>query len=82
MVIWGSIAKIQIVWDIADLFMGIMALINLIVIAKLSNTAFAALKNYSKQKKEGKDPVFYASNIEGLENADCWEQSQEDILGA
>lgn len=82
MVIWGSIAKIQIVWDMADLFMGIMALINLIVIAKLSNTAFAALKDYTKQKKEGKDPVFYVSNIEDLKNAGCWEESQKDILGA
>lgn len=82
MVVFGSVAKVQIVWDMADLFMGIMALINLIVIAKLSNTAFAALKDYAKQKKEGKDPVFYASNIEGLKNAECWEESQEDILGA
>lgn len=82
MVVFGSVSKIQIVWDMADLFMGIMAIINLIVIAKLSNTALAVLKDYTKQKKEGKDPVFYASNIEGLENAECWEESQEDILEA
>ena len=38
-----------------------------------SKYAFAALDDYTKQKKDGiKDPVFYASNIKGLENIECW----------
>ncbi|MCT4595294.1 MAG: alanine:cation symporter family protein [Anaeromicrobium sp.] len=75
MVYFGSVAKIQIVWDLADLFMGLMALINLIAIGLLGHIAFAALKDYARQKKEGKDPVFKASNIEGLTNAECWESN-------
>ncbi|KGM96488.1 sodium:alanine symporter [Clostridium novyi A str. 4552] len=73
MVLFGTIAKIQIVWDLADLFMGTMAIINLIAIWKLSPLAFKVLKDYTRQKKEGKDPVFKASHIEGLVNAECWE---------
>ncbi|QEK13709.1 alanine:cation symporter family protein [Crassaminicella thermophila] len=74
MVLWGSQSAIQIVWDMADLFMGMMAFINLIAIAMLGKIAFAALKDYAKQKKEGKDPVFYADSIDGLKNIECWEK--------
>ncbi|PWQ88305.1 sodium:alanine symporter family protein, partial [Enterococcus faecium] len=35
MVMLGSVATIQIVWDLADLFMGIMAVINLVAIVFL-----------------------------------------------
>lgn len=73
MVIFGSVAKIQIVWDMADLFMGVMAIINLISISRLSKIAFIALKDYDRQKKEGKNPVFTADVIPGLKNAECWE---------
>ncbi|MEH7463039.1 alanine/glycine:cation symporter family protein [Bacillus thuringiensis] len=73
MVMFGSVAAVQIVWDMADLFMGFMVITNLIAIALLGKFAFAALKDYVKQKKEGKDPVFHASSIPGLKNAECWE---------
>ncbi len=76
MVIFGSTSQIQIVWDMADLFMGLMALINLIAIAQLGKIAFAALKDYAKQKREGKDPVFTANSIEGLKNIECWEKKE------
>ena len=73
MVLFGSLVKVQIVWDLADLFMGIMAIINLVAITLLGKYAFAALEDYTKQKKAGiKDPIFYASSIEGLENVECW----------
>ncbi|MBQ6631699.1 MAG: alanine:cation symporter family protein [Romboutsia sp.] len=72
-VLLGSLVKVQIVWNLADLFMGIMAVINLVAIVLLGKYAFAALDDYTKQKKSGiKDPVFYASSIKGLENVECW----------
>ncbi|WMJ79191.1 alanine/glycine:cation symporter family protein [Clostridium sp. MB40-C1] len=82
MVIFGSISKIQIVWDIADLFMALMAITNLIAIAQLSNIAFKALKDYTKQKKKGKNPVFYADSINGLNNTECWEREKSEVLEA
>lgn len=77
MIVFGSIAKVQLVWDLADLFMGFMCIINLIAITLLSKIAFAALHDYMKQKKAGKDPIFYKDSITGIENVECWEHSQD-----
>ena len=68
MVFFGSIASMQFVWDIADVFMGLMAVINLIAIVLLSNIAIKAYKDYATQKQADKDPVFYASSIPELGN--------------
>ena len=58
----------------ADVFMAVMAIINLIAITALGKFAYRALEDYRKQKKNGiKDPVFKASSIEGLENTSEWE---------
>ena len=79
MVLFGSVAKVQLVWDLADVFMGLMAIINLIAIALLGKYAFVVLKDYTDQKKAGiKDPVFVASNIKGLENVECWQEEKEE----
>lgn len=76
MVLFGSLTKVAIVWDLADLFMGLMAIINLVAIALLGKYAFIALNDYTKQKKSGiKNPVFNASNIKGLENIEEWKDS-------
>ncbi|MEK3750561.1 alanine/glycine:cation symporter family protein [Paenibacillus sp. FSL E2-8871] len=77
MIIFGSVAKVQLVWDLADLFMGFMVIVNLIAILLLSKVAFAALKDYKKQKREGKDPVFYKDSIPGLENVEGWDNSSD-----
>lgn len=73
MVFFGSIAEIQIVWNLADVFMGLMAVVNLIAITLLSKQAFAALKDYSNQKMSGiKEPLFKASSIPELKNVSEW----------
>ena len=73
MIIFGSLTKVAIVWDLADLFMSFMAIVNLIAILLLGKFAFKALKNYTDQKKQGvKNPIFKASDIEGLTNVDEW----------
>lgn len=59
------------VWDLADVLMGLMAIINIVVILLIGNIAFKALNNYTKQKNEGKNPVFKAQDI-GLSNTDFW----------
>lgn len=78
MVIFGSISGIQIVWDLADLFMGLMAVINLIAITLLSKVAVQVLRDYVEQRKAGKDPVFHTSNIKGLKNVEAWEQVESN----
>lgn len=78
MIMFGSVAKIGLVWDLGDFFMAFMGLFNLIAIILLGKIAIAALNDYTKQRKEGKDPVFHVSNIPGLKNVECW-GSYDDI---
>ncbi|WP_079509067.1 alanine/glycine:cation symporter family protein [Mesobacillus jeotgali] len=73
MVLFGSVVDLAIVWNLADLFMGIMALINLLAITLLAKIAMAALKDYREQRKQGRDPVFYADSIDGLKGIESWE---------
>lgn len=72
MILFGSVAKIELVWNMGDFFMAFMGLFNLIAILLLGNIAIAALKDYTKQRKQGKDPQFHESTIPGLKNVECW----------
>ncbi|MBO5565035.1 MAG: alanine:cation symporter family protein [Lachnospiraceae bacterium] len=68
----GALMSMGTVWDLADVLMGIMAIINLPVICIAGGTAIKALEDYVEQKKAGKDPVFKASTV-GLEGkTDYW----------
>ncbi|KQB78080.1 sodium:alanine symporter [Clostridium butyricum] len=67
MVLFGATVSMDIVWNLADVFMALMAITNLIAIALLGKIAFKALDDYRAQKKAGiKDPVFKASSIPEL----------------
>ena len=69
----GAILSAGIVWDTADLLQAIMVVINVPVILILGRPAIAALKDYTEQRKAGKNPEFKASSI-GLEGkTDCWQ---------
>ena len=70
-VYFGAQADFDFIWNIADLLMGLMALVNIVVILFLHPIALRVLRDYEKQKKEGKDPVFEAKNC-GIDHTDCW----------
>lgn len=73
MVIFGSVAKISLVWDLADLFMALMAITNLIAISFLGKYAFVALKDYTKQKENGiENPVFDADILPSQQGIEVW----------
>lgn len=67
----GAQADFSLVWNLADITMGCMAIVNIIAIFLLRNIACKALLNYEEQKKAGKKPVFKAADI-GLYNTDVW----------
>lgn len=68
----GSLLDFGFVWNLSDVLMGIMALINLPVIVILGKTALACLDDYVVQRKAGKNPTFKAKTI-GLEGkTDFW----------
>lgn len=70
-VFFGAQADFSMMWNIADITMGCMATVNILVILVLGNTAMKVLKDYEKQKKKGKNPVFKAKDV-GIENTECW----------
>ena len=49
-----------------------MAIVNLPVIVILGGTALKALKDYTDQRAQGKDPVFKAASIGLREKTDFW----------
>ncbi|RAI83849.1 alanine/glycine:cation symporter family protein [Algoriphagus yeomjeoni] len=68
---YGSIKTAEMAWTMGDIGVGLMAWLNIIAIILLRKPAFQALKDYQRQKKEGKDPVFIAKDA-GIDNADFW----------
>ncbi|NBI66687.1 alanine:cation symporter family protein [Pseudoflavonifractor sp. 60] len=68
----GAQLNFGLIWDTADVLMGFMAIVNLPVILILGNTAMKALKDYTDQRSQGKDPVFKASAIGLKEKTDFW----------
>lgn len=71
-VMLGAVISMQLAWDTADLFQALMVVINVPVILILSRPAFAALGDYVSQRKQGKEPVFKASDIGLREKTDFW----------
>ncbi len=72
-VLFGSVLSADLLWGVADITMGGMTLLNMPIIIYLSKYAFAALKDYNRQRKEGKNPVFKASNINLPHKVDYWQ---------
>ncbi|QSH40452.1 sodium:alanine symporter family protein [Lentisphaerota bacterium ZTH] len=67
MVYYGSIEKSEFIWDMADLSMGLMAIVNLIALIMLSGVLFKVQKDYDKQRAAGiREPVFKASDFPEL----------------
>lgn len=71
-VYFGAQLDFALAWDLADIMMGGMALINIPVIFLLCKPAILCLEDYKKQLKEGKEPVFKAKNINLNYKTDFW----------
>lgn len=69
----GAIVSADVVWNFADGAMGFMALVNLVAIALLSGVAFKLLKDYTSQRREGRDPVFTRDRLPGVRGIEVWE---------
>ena len=68
----GAGMEMSMLWNISDVLMGVMAIINIPVILILSNTAMKALKDYERQLKMGVNPVFKSADIGMKQELDCW----------
>ena len=70
----GGVSKLTAVWALADVAMGLMALVNLVAIVLLGKWAFAAIKDFHQQSDAGADPVFIAeeADLPGHLFGDIW----------
>ncbi|MBQ7924958.1 MAG: alanine:cation symporter family protein [Lachnospiraceae bacterium] len=59
----GALADFTLVWNIADITMGLMAVVNIIAIFLLGKVALKVLHHYEQQKKKGQTPVFYEDEV-------------------
>ncbi|MCL1123063.1 alanine/glycine:cation symporter family protein [Shewanella surugensis] len=58
MVMFGSLAKVELVWALADVSMGLMATVNIIALLLLSGLTVRVIQDYCHQLKSGKLPSF------------------------
>ena len=72
-ILLGAGLSAGLLWNIADITMGAMTLVNIPVIVILSKYVVGALKDYEKQRKAGEQPVFKAENINLPDKVDFWQ---------
>lgn len=74
MVLFGSLATLELAWSLADVTMALMTLFNLAAITLLGRQAFLLLRDYVGQRRQGvRDPVYTRDRIAELrDKAECW----------
>ena len=80
MVMFGALSSLPTVWALADVSMGLMAIVNLIAISLLSGTVIKLAKDYNKQLSEGKVPTFDSKDYPELHSQleeGIWDNTKE-----
>ncbi len=73
MVMFGSVAQLNVVWGFADVTMSLMTICNLVAIVLLGRYAVLCLKDYQEQRRKGLNPTYQASTIaEIADKTECW----------
>jgi AGCS family alanine or glycine:cation symporter len=71
----GSVTGLPLVWALADVAMGLMALVNIGALLGLTRWALAALADYERQLEAGREPVFdpaHIGTLPGKLQGDVW----------
>ena len=68
----GAGLSADLLWSIADLTMGLMAIINIPVILYLGKYAFRALNDYKRKRKNGESEAFLSRDIGIEDELDYW----------
>ncbi len=72
MVLLGAVLQLKLAWNMADLFMTVMALLNIYAIFRLRRQVLDVLADYRRQKKAGLDPHFNPADVPSVKHADAW----------
>jgi len=67
MIVFGSLQSNDVIWALADVSMGLMAIVNLVAILLLSNEVIKLAKDYNEQLNAGKTPTFDRTKIPELD---------------
>jgi len=67
MVMFGALGELPLVWTLADVSMGLMAIVNVIALFMLSGVVIWLAKDYNTQRKAGKLPTFDPSQNKKLD---------------
>ena len=74
MIMVGTLAQLELVWNLADFFMALMAITNIIAILLLFRPVQQALADYRQQRRNGvKKPVFSAEILSDRTGVVCWQ---------
>ncbi|MEL0642147.1 alanine/glycine:cation symporter family protein [Pseudoalteromonas aliena] len=66
MVMFGAIGELGLIWTLADISMGLMAIVNVIALFMLSGVVVWLSKDYNEQRKKGLTPTFDKSKYPKL----------------
>jgi len=58
MVMFGAVGELGLIWTLADISMGLMAIVNVIALFMLSGVVVWLSKDYNEQRKKGLIPTF------------------------
>lgn len=67
MIMFGALFSNTLIWGLADVSMGLMAVVNLIAILLLSKEVIKLAKDYNDQLAEGKTPTFDRTKLPELD---------------
>ncbi|HEY9569521.1 MAG TPA: alanine:cation symporter family protein, partial [Metalysinibacillus sp.] len=67
----GTVRTADMAWLVGDIGLGLMVWVNVIGMLILTKPAIKVLKDYERQKREGKDPTFDPRKL-GIKKADFW----------
>jgi len=77
MILFGAVQSNKVIWALADLSMGLMAMVNLIAILLLSSEVIKLAKDYNKQLNASKVPRFQRSKFPTIDKKiqkDIWKE--------
>ena len=67
----GCVLSPKLVWNLADIAMALLAIVNLVAITMLTDKFMICFKDYLKKRKSGKDIVFNATEY-GIDDTTLW----------
>ncbi len=76
MVALGTLRTAGSAWQLGHIGAGLMAWLNIVAILILQKPALVALRDYERQRRAGKEPVFDPDSL-GIRNADLWQRKLE-----